>query len=203
MRNSLVLSLVIAALVCGRHARAEDSEVDDSPAATHDCARGCAAFLHLRIERFEPTGPDAPPSVRVFAGGNEVLAGADGAYRIPLTDADGDWIRDPFHLAHIQANGIPPGAVLAVRLGHGRLLQGLYGYMRDGKVATRIVATVIGARILRVRNYRRDRFEHQGDGIAILGDDSQDEFTRAIGSNVVEEMTTAALPALLARSAGW
>lgn len=166
----------------------DEAEVDDSTSATHDVGRACAAYLDVRASDFQSSGRDAPAMARVFVGRTEVFPNDAGVYRVALTTAEGRWREVDFDRRHLQRNGLPKGALVIVPTGHGRVLQGLYGFMSRGEVAVKWTSTVVGAQLLRVKNDGRARFERQGDGRYELGRPGQDEFV--VAGNVITSYAT-------------
>lgn len=142
-----------------------------------------AAFYH--------GGPNAPDRLRVFAGNTEVLPNGAGNYVIPLRDASGKVIVDAAAGCGQPApmSGIPRGSYVVVRLGGGRVLQGLAGYLKKSWVAVDLTATVQGG--LDGKETNRS-FEAQGDGVALLGKASQDEFFRLQGGVRIQATVTVA-----------
>lgn len=69
---------------------------------------------------------------------------------------------------------------MVVRLGGGRVLQGVCGYLKKSWVAVDLTATVQGG--LDGKETIRS-FEAQGDDVAQLGEASQDEFSRLQGGS--------------------
>jgi parallel beta-helix repeat protein len=139
---------------------------------------------------------------RVFAGNTEVFASADGKYHIPLKDSSGNFIKD-----NTNYNSLPKGvwvvdrqgAVEATGIGtscagggdHNHPECRLYDNMKNAGVIVAGVkgdglpsntyvyyktkATLDGSVV--VRNTANQKFEKQGDGIAVKGNINQDEFT--------------------------
>ena len=195
--SASVLGVAVAVLASAGEAGACEGGQDwDDDGQHHDGQAGCDASLELRIQDYLARSPQAPPSPRVFVGRTEVFPDQGGIHRIPLTDGDRNWIVDAFDRGQVTHNGLPHGVYLVVRLGHGRVLQGLYGYLHPGTVSLKATSVVVSAQLKRVRNYHPDPFERQGDGIAIPGNPGQDEFVRR-GNEVVARTTVSASADLL------
>jgi hypothetical protein len=137
---------------------------------------GTAVSLVIRARSFQAWGPNAPTSLRVFAGTNELFAGSSGEYVVPVRTGTGSVIRDALDVRRLPSSTVPRGALVVLRRGDGSVVLGLAGYLKKpGKVALEATVTVSGAR---QGNEHNLSFESQGNGFAVLGQVSEDEILR-------------------------
>ncbi|MEZ4309734.1 MAG: thrombospondin type 3 repeat-containing protein [Polyangiaceae bacterium] len=146
--------------------------------------------LAIQLVSFQSWGPEAPATGRVFAGTTEIFKNAQGKYLIPLRDAAGKVIKDDMAPGLIQASSIPRGAFVVLRGGDGQITQGLVGFMKKkSKVAMEVVSSWGGALHGGIRGIS---FENQGNGTAVLGKPSQDEWWREVGQLRMQTTVTTA-----------
>jgi|GEM_PF-6290462 len=154
----------------------------------------------LDVQNFESTASGITVA-RVFAGNTEVFPDTDGKYHIPLQNLDGSYIID-----NTNFNTLPKGVWVVDRRGGAQAtgfgvahsggddddrrksnLEGageiLVGQKGDGTgsgtyVYYKTLATLDGSVL--VRNYASNKFEKQGDGLAVKGNIGQDEFTLTV-----------------------
>ena len=146
--------------------------------------------LSISLLSFASSGAQAPATKRVFAGTTEIQPNASGVYVVPLRDSTGKVIKDALEPNRIQASSLPRGSFVVLRGGDGTVVQGLMGFMKKSAVSMDVSSSYNGAEHGGVRNLT---FEHQGDGIALLGKANQDEFWKEIGKlHMKMTVTTAA-----------
>ncbi len=183
-----------------------DDTPDSDGDGIDDCTDACPSVVGfkapteyvLEVLDFTSTASTVT-AARVFAGNTEVFVSGDGKYHIPLKDVSGNFIKD-----NTNYNTLPKGvwvvdrqgAVEATGIGtscagggHGG--HGCYDNMKNAGVIIAGVrgeglpsntyvyykakATLNGDAV--VRNTANNKFEKQGDGIAVKGNTNQDEFT--------------------------
>jgi hypothetical protein len=128
---------------------------------------------------------------RVFAGNTEVFPETDGKYHIPLRDGAGNFIID-----NTDFGALPKGVWIVDRRGdhtvqlsehkHRKIGSIVAGVRGDGTGSGTYVYYETRAELdggIFVRNYKPDKFERQGDGVATIGNIGQDEFT-VTGSSI-------------------
>ena len=103
----------------------------------------------------------------------------------------GAWIRDStFDVNKVGRNGLPGGSYVIVRRGNASVLHGLVGYMRQGTVYMKTQSTTVGLHVAKLINWKRDRFERQGNGIAVPMRAGEDEYALAAGVLTVQSTVT-------------
>jgi hypothetical protein len=91
-------------------------------------------------------------------------------------------ITDSLNPNRLRSSTVPKGAFVVLRRGNGLVVSGLSGYMSPkSRVAMEVTTEVVGGLQGQERNMG---FERQGDGNAVLGAPSQDEFFREEGGTV-------------------
>lgn len=176
MRRALPLLLAIPLFALAPSPAIAERDDDDHHGVKHDCGgSGCHGYIDLRIDAFVPQGPDAPANLVVYAG-RTPQAAVDGIYRISLTDAQGRWIEDDVDLSPLKRAPFALGSYVVLRLGGGRYVHGVFGFMKRGNVYVAATATTAGPRVLSVKSFRNGRFERQGDHQFVANNPNQDEF---------------------------
>ncbi len=138
-----------------------------------------APRLVLEIPTFQPWGSTAPTSRKVFAGTTQIFPDADGRYVVPLVNTQNKVIVDSLTASGVQSStALPKGAFFVLRTGDGNVVTGLKGYFGSGhKVAMEVVTKVVNGK---KGNEKNITFEGQGNGFAVLGVASEDEFWREV-----------------------
>jgi len=91
-----------------------------------------------------------------------------------LVNSSGVVIVDSLKPTQLKGSALPKGAWVVLRGGGGEVATGLIGYFPQGsKVATEVTMRVINGKRGGDKNLS---FEGQGNGFAVLGKASQDEF---------------------------
>jgi len=108
----------------------------------------------------------ASETPRVFAGREEIFPDSNGIYHIPLLDENGEFIDDSYtHDKDDILVDFPISSYVFQRQGNGEVLQGVVGVgSKDHAAYMSATATLVGATLVDVTNFKGDKFEKQGDG---------------------------------------